>query len=233
MLSESMTMALRRRSSSEKMRASSMACSFLASSYSEFSEMSPKSRAARMRSATSSRLTDERYSTSSLRRWKPSGVRMISRSTTDSSSSTRQRGPVRGRVPKWRASIGHARRLRKRSPNAVGGRASEAEQRAQLGLVPRPASAPATAACPARRDGGTWARTGAGGRRRGRRGRRWPPPRSGGPRRASRRPRARPLPAPGRRATARPRRRGRASPPRRRRPAAAAPPPGRPRRRRR
>ena len=39
------------------MRASSMACSFLASSYSEFSEMSPKSRASLMRSATSRRFS--------------------------------------------------------------------------------------------------------------------------------------------------------------------------------
>ena len=42
------------------MRASSIACSFLASSYSEFSEMSPNSRELRMRSATSSRFVVER-----------------------------------------------------------------------------------------------------------------------------------------------------------------------------
>ena len=39
------------------MRVSRSACSFLASSYSEFSDMSPNSRAALIRSATSRRLT--------------------------------------------------------------------------------------------------------------------------------------------------------------------------------
>ena len=51
----SITEAERSLSSSVAMRASSMACSFLASSYSEFSEMSPNSRASLMRSATSRR----------------------------------------------------------------------------------------------------------------------------------------------------------------------------------
>src|SRR5215211_3870957 len=45
---ESMIEAERSLSSSDAMRASSMACSFLASSYSEFSEMSPNSRASLM-----------------------------------------------------------------------------------------------------------------------------------------------------------------------------------------
>ena len=51
----SMTWAPRRRSSSCAMRDSTIACSFLASSYSEFSAMSPNSRASLMRSATSRR----------------------------------------------------------------------------------------------------------------------------------------------------------------------------------
>ena len=53
----STTVAERSFSSSAAMRDSSIACSFLASSYSEFSEMSPYSRASLMRSATSRRLT--------------------------------------------------------------------------------------------------------------------------------------------------------------------------------
>ena len=60
------------------MRASSMACSFLASSYSEFSEMSPNSRASLMRSATSRRLSVDRTSSSSWSFSSPSGVRMTS-----------------------------------------------------------------------------------------------------------------------------------------------------------
>ena len=52
-----MTVAERSFSSSAAIRASSIACSFLASSYSEFSEMSPNSRASLMRSATSRRLS--------------------------------------------------------------------------------------------------------------------------------------------------------------------------------
>src|SRR3954451_22416265 len=75
---ESITEAERSLSSSEAMRASSIACSFLASSYSEFSEMSPKSRASLMRSATSRRLAVERCSISFLRFSRPSGVRMTS-----------------------------------------------------------------------------------------------------------------------------------------------------------
>ena len=135
-----------------------------------------------MRSATSSRLTDERYSISSLRRWKPSGVRMISRSTTDSSSSTRQRGPVREPraevASKYRACP--ALRKRERAPPREPDearrrlrRASEAEQRAQPGLVPRLHELQRERPCRGRRGGGTGARTGAGGRRRGRRARRW------------------------------------------------------------
>ena len=56
----SITRALFSRSSSVAMRCSSIACSFLASSYSEFSAMSPNSRACLMRSATSRRFTVER-----------------------------------------------------------------------------------------------------------------------------------------------------------------------------
>src|SRR4051794_4825624 len=72
------TEAERSLSSSDAIRASSMACSFLASSYSEFSEMSPNSRASLMRSATSRRLAVERCSISFLRFSRPSGVRMTS-----------------------------------------------------------------------------------------------------------------------------------------------------------
>src|SRR5215211_8973081 len=75
---ESITEAERSLSSSDAMRASSMACSFLASSYSEFSEMSPNSRASLMRSATSLRLSVERCSISALSFSRPSGVRMTS-----------------------------------------------------------------------------------------------------------------------------------------------------------
>ena len=46
------------------MRCSTRACSFFASSYSEFSAMSPNSRATRIRSATSRRFSVERYSIS-------------------------------------------------------------------------------------------------------------------------------------------------------------------------
>ena len=73
-----MTVAERSLSSSEAMRDSSIACSFLASSYSEFSEMSPNSRASLMRSATSRRFSVERCSISALSFSSPSGVRMTS-----------------------------------------------------------------------------------------------------------------------------------------------------------
>jgi hypothetical protein len=62
----STTCAARRRSCSCMMRCSSMACSFLASSYSAFSEMSPNSRASLMRSATWRRRFPESSSSSSL-----------------------------------------------------------------------------------------------------------------------------------------------------------------------
>src|SRR5438270_1380858 len=74
----SMTVARRSFSSSWAMRCSSIACSFLASSYSEFSAMSPNSRASLMRSATSRRLSVESSSSSSLSFFSPSGVRMTS-----------------------------------------------------------------------------------------------------------------------------------------------------------
>src|SRR5207248_2202219 len=53
----SITRAATRRSSSVAIRCSSIACSFFASSYSEFSAMSPNSRAMRMRFATSRRFS--------------------------------------------------------------------------------------------------------------------------------------------------------------------------------
>src|SRR3954451_11481805 len=74
----SITEAERSLSSSDAIRASSMACSFLASSYSEFSEMSPNSRASLMRSATSLRLSVERCLISAFSFSRPSGVRMTS-----------------------------------------------------------------------------------------------------------------------------------------------------------
>src|SRR3954453_2510203 len=61
------------------MRCSSIACSFLASSYSEFSVISPNSRASLMRAATSRRFSPERRSSSSLSLSRPSWVRMTSR----------------------------------------------------------------------------------------------------------------------------------------------------------
>src|SRR4051794_18827822 len=75
----STTWAERRRSSSWAMRCSSIICSFFASSYSEFSEMSPNSRASLMRSATSRRRVVCSCWSSSLSRSRPSGVRMTSR----------------------------------------------------------------------------------------------------------------------------------------------------------
>ena len=55
------------RSSSWAIFCSTIACSFFASSYSEFSEMSPNSRACLIRSATSRRLSVRRVSSSCLR----------------------------------------------------------------------------------------------------------------------------------------------------------------------
>src|SRR4051794_12044012 len=75
----SMTCAARSLSSSWAIRCSSMACSFLASSYSAFSAMSPNSRASLMRSATSRRLSVARRSSSFLSLSSPSWVRMTSR----------------------------------------------------------------------------------------------------------------------------------------------------------
>src|SRR3954454_18268468 len=75
----SMTCAARSLSSSWAIRCSSMACSFLASSYSAFSVMSPNSRASLMRSATSRRRSPLRRSSSSFSLSRPSWVRMTSR----------------------------------------------------------------------------------------------------------------------------------------------------------
>src|SRR5438105_13503578 len=72
------TRELLSRSSSSAMRASRCACSFFAESYSAFSAMSPNSRASRIRSAISRRLSVERYSISSWSFLCPSGVRMTS-----------------------------------------------------------------------------------------------------------------------------------------------------------
>ena len=69
-----MTVVRRSRSSSWAIRVSSSACSFFASSYSAFSEMSPNSRASLMRAATSRRLVVERNSISSFSFSSPSGV---------------------------------------------------------------------------------------------------------------------------------------------------------------
>ena len=60
----SMTTALRSMFSRTRMRPSTMPCSFFASSYSAFSEMSPKSLAYLMRSATSDRRTVRNSSSS-------------------------------------------------------------------------------------------------------------------------------------------------------------------------
>ena len=77
MLSESMTMALRRRSSSASMRASSIGLLVLGVVVSEFSEMSPKSRGGTDALGYLIALDGREILDLSLRRWKPSGVRMI------------------------------------------------------------------------------------------------------------------------------------------------------------
>src|SRR3954449_9765880 len=74
----SMIEAERSLSSSSAICFSSIACSFLASSYSEFSEMSPKARASLIRSATSSLRVVERCSIFAFRSSRPCGVRMVS-----------------------------------------------------------------------------------------------------------------------------------------------------------
>src|SRR4051812_13671168 len=73
-----MTVAERSLSSRSAICFSSIACSFFASSYSAFSAMSPNSRAARMRSATSRRRSVDRCSILDLSSSSPSGVRMTS-----------------------------------------------------------------------------------------------------------------------------------------------------------
>src|SRR3954447_17906100 len=74
----SMTDAERSLSSSSAICFSSIAWSFLASSYSEFSEMSPKARASLIRSATSSLRAVERCSIFAFKSSRPCGVRMVS-----------------------------------------------------------------------------------------------------------------------------------------------------------
>src|SRR4051812_24059907 len=92
----SMICAARSFSSSWAMRDSSMACSFLASSYSEFSEMSPNSRASLMRSATSRRFSPERTSSSSLSLSRPSLVRITSRGIWSRHASNEQLPGLKG-----------------------------------------------------------------------------------------------------------------------------------------
>src|ERR671936_1458437 len=84
----SITAARRSRSCRDAIRCSSIACSFFASSYSEFSAMSPNSRACLIRSATSRRLTVERCSISALSFSWPSGVRITSFKGSSSSPRT-------------------------------------------------------------------------------------------------------------------------------------------------
>src|SRR6266508_1134376 len=74
----SSTRACLSRSDSIEMRCSSSACSCFASSYSAFSLMSPNSRATRIRSAISRRLSFDRKSISCLSFSNPSGVRTTS-----------------------------------------------------------------------------------------------------------------------------------------------------------
>src|SRR3989442_5568026 len=78
----SMTRAFRNITSSCRIRPSTNACSFFASSYSEFSIKSPNSLDCLMRPATSLRRTVFRWSSSSSSLCKPSGVRMVSFSTS-------------------------------------------------------------------------------------------------------------------------------------------------------
>ena len=75
--SSSMRTACFRVDSMVRIRPSKKACSFLASSYPTFSMMSPSSLAARMRWATSGRLTEQRYSNSFSSFRLPSGVKNI------------------------------------------------------------------------------------------------------------------------------------------------------------
>src|SRR4051812_9207483 len=74
----SITVADRSLSSSSAICFSSIACSFLASSYSEFSEMSPNARASLILSATSWRRAVERCSILAFRSSRPCCVRMVS-----------------------------------------------------------------------------------------------------------------------------------------------------------
>src|SRR4051812_15177967 len=102
----SMTCAERSLSSSWAIRCSSIACSFLASSYSEFSVMSPNSRASLMRSATSRRLSPARKSSSSLSLSSPSWVRITSRGMLErarhGSNAARRAGRALGGCRKGR-----------------------------------------------------------------------------------------------------------------------------------
>src|SRR3954470_20554867 len=74
----SITDAERSLSSSSAICFSSIACSFFASSYSEFSEMSPKARPSLIRSATTSLRVVERCSIFAFRSSRPCSVRMVS-----------------------------------------------------------------------------------------------------------------------------------------------------------
>src|SRR6266540_1046937 len=92
----SITRAAAIRSSSLAIRASSIACSFFASSYSAFSAMSPNSRAVLIRSAIWRRLSVERYSISRLSFSWPSFVRMTSFTTPPKGKTAVPRGPAAG-----------------------------------------------------------------------------------------------------------------------------------------
>ena len=81
------------------MRASRWACSFFAESYSAFSAMSPNSRASRIRSAISRRLSFERYSISAWSFLYPSGVRMTSFKAAVLLETPARKWPAAGRRP--------------------------------------------------------------------------------------------------------------------------------------
>src|ERR1035437_108335 len=127
MSAESITVAERSLSSSEAIRASSIACSFLASSYSAFSEMSPNSRASLIRPATSRRRLVVSSSSSALRLASPSGVRRTSLGIACSSDRFwfwTRKNPLRMRESpqsglRGRTSIDAARQASRKSSRVV------------------------------------------------------------------------------------------------------------------
>src|SRR5437588_11026595 len=105
----SMMLALRTIFSSRRIRPSTKPCSFLASSYSAFSLMSPNSFACRMRSATSGRRLLRSTSSSACRRLRPSCVRYTTLSFSMVAIKSRRiirdsRTPPR--MPKFIAGLG-------------------------------------------------------------------------------------------------------------------------------